>query len=588
MNIFSDGLSVLGSQAWTVFSIFILMIWGQILILALFNKEQVSSSEMISLGVAGWILPVFFLSILLFVGVFLFGEIAAKIIPVFGGIAAIFLLAAGKLNRISLQIALFFIAPLTVFFISQLAFLKNMLLPSYFDSAEHYRIIKYISGQYALSGGSFSLPNYYHVGFHLVSAAVSRVFHTGIVDTMLVFGQVILAILPFSLFFMIKRETGSNMAAAFTCLLAGLGWHMPAHLMDWGKYPALFSLVCIHFVLNIGYLLYQNNRPNSKRPSLHWLLILGILVSVLFHTRSLVVFVFMGISLFLTIWRNRLPVLLQRLLFLMVALLLVAEIIVVQNSAVLSLLFGAYINQDIWITSLAMILLIISAWAFPDLTFFLLLIVSLLIAGLFIPVAGVFGYGTLTLLDRPYVQMLLYLPLSVWSGLGLAGVYQLLPRFFSNFKLPAHLVTFFLVGFVLLNARANHAFYASDCCQIASHDDLAAIYWMDKTLPADAKILTASTGMFVTSLASPDSLVGVDGGIWVTPLISRRTTSAPGILNFNEPQQHTNLCETHIDYIYAGGAPQSFNAAQLNKQTNWYRLVFSLPKVKVFQVIGCE
>jgi len=591
MNIFADGLSVLGGQVWTIFSIFITVIWGQIIIIALFNKTfkgKLSSSEIISLGMAGWILPAFFLSMLLFVGAFLFGKIATISILSLAVVAVIFLLFAGRLGRISVPTASLFIGALIVFFILQVAFLKNMLLPSYFDSAEHYRIIKYLSEYYISSRISFPSPNYYHIGFHVISTTVVDVFHLGIVDTMLVFGQVILAILPFSLFFIIKRETDSNSAAAFTCLLAGIGWHMPSHLMDWGKYPALFSLVCIQFVLNIGYLLYRNNHPKPERFSLYWLLALGVLVSFLFHTRSLVVFAFMGGSLFLTIWRKRLSILFQQFSFVLVGLLLAAEIVVVQNNPVFTLLFEAYISQDILTTSLALILLIFSAWAFPDLTFFLLLLISLLIAGLFIPITGILGYGALTLLDRPYVQMLFYIPLSIFGGLGLAGLYQLLPRFSFHPKLSARLVTLSLVGFVLLNARSNHVFYASDCCQIASYDDLAAIHWMNKTLPPDANILIASTDMLVTSLESPDALVGVDGGIWINPLISRRTTPARGTLNFDEPQNHEGICKRNINYIYTGGTVQSFNAIQLTKQINWYQLVFSLPEAKVFRVIGCE
>lgn len=591
MNIFVDGLFVLGNQAWTIFSISITVIWGQILIIALFKKifkDNLASSEIISLGMAGWILPAFFLSMLFFGGAFLFGEVVMKIIPVLAGIAMIVSLLVGKFNRESQLAVLSFTPFLLVSLILQLAFLKNMLLPSYFDSAEHYRIIKYFSEYFVSAHESFLLRNYYHVGFHLISAMTSYVFHLGIVDTMLVFGQVVLAILPFSLFFIIKRETGSNMAATFTCLLAGVGWHMPSHLMDWGKYPALFSMVGIHFVLNIGYLLYRNNQANSKRLFVYWLLILGILVSASIHTRSLVVVAFMGLSLLLTIWRKRLPILFQRLSFLLVVLFLAVEIVAVQNSSVLALLFGAYVNQDILITSLAIVLLIFSAWAFPDLTFFLLLLISLLIEGLFIPVNGFLGYGALTLLDRPYVQMLLYLPLSIWSGLGVAGLFQLLSQLTLHSKLPTQLTACLLVIFVLLNARSNHAFYASTCCQIASHDDLAAIYWMEKTLPADAKILVASTDMFVTSIESPDALVGVDGGIWINPLTSRRTTSARGTLNFDTPKNHMDICQKNIGYIYAGGTTQSFNTTQLTAQTDLYQLVFSLPHAKVFQVIRCE
>ncbi len=590
MNVFTDGLTVLVNQAWTVFSVFITVIWGQVLIITLFKKifkTQMTNSDYMSLGLAGWILPVILLSVLAFVGKFLFGEIAAIIISVFAVMAMVWVLFVGKLERISLLTSLLFFVAFSVFLILQLAFLKNMILPSYFDSAEHYRIIKAVSEYDASSSSGFPITNYYHVGFHLLSATLSNVFHLGIVDIMLVFGQVILAVLPFSLFFIIKRETASNVAAVFTCLLAGVGWHMPSHVVDWGKYPALFSLVGIHFVLCIAYLIYQNNQTKAERIALYGLLAFGVLTSVFLHTRSLIIFSFMGVSLLLTARWKRLPLLFQRIVVALVVLLIAAEIIAVQSTSVLPLLFETYVRRDMVATGLILFLLIFSVWAFPDLTFFLLLLFSLTIAGLFIPVTGFMGYGALTLLDRPYVQMLLYLPLSIFGGLGMAGLNQFLQKF-SRPIISAQLTILLVFGLLVLNVKANHSFYPSDCCQIASHDDLSAIHWMDKALSPDANVLIASANLFVTSLESPDALAGMDGGIWVTPLISRTTIPMRSDLNFDQPEIHAEICQKKIGHIYAGGTSQSFNALQLDGHAEWYQIVFSLPAAKVYRVDGCK
>lgn len=591
MNVFTDGLTVLANQAWTVISVLITVIWGQILIIALFKKifnTQLTNSEYISLGLAGWILPVVLLSVLAFAGTFVFGELATIAISVLAVMAMVWVMFVRKLERISLLTSFVFIAAFAVSLTLQLAFLKNMILPSYFDSAEHYRIIKYFSEFGASSSSSFPLTNYYHAGFHLISAALSRIFHLGIVDTMLVFGQVILAILPFSLFFIVKRETGSNIAAVFTGLLAGVGWHMPSHVVDWGKYPALFSLVGIHFVLCIAYLIYQNNQTKSARIALYGLLACSALASASLHTRSIIVFSFMGVSFVLTTWWKRLPLLFQRIALAIVVLLLAAEFVTVQNTPVISLLFATYIGQDMVATSLVIFLLIFSIRTFPNLTFFLLLLISLMLPGLFIPVTGFMGYGSLTLLDRPYVQILLYLPLSIFGGFGAAGLNRALQKFSFRPRLSAQLVAYFLFGLIILNAKANHSFYPSNCCQIANHDDLSAIHWMDKTLPSDANVLIASANLFVTSLESPDALAGVDGGIWVTPLISRKTIPMRGDVNFEQSEIHAQVCQMKIGYIYVGSMPQSFNSLQLDQHADWYQIAFSLPNASVYLVHGCE
>jgi hypothetical protein len=162
MNIFTDGLIVLSNQTWTVFSILLAILWGQILITALFGKifkGQLTNSDYMSLGLAGWILPVTLFSAFLFAGVFLFGQIAEIVISAIAVIALGYAMFAGKHvgQAFSLTFSgtmrfgglqarpvntyvrgLLFLVSLAISLILQLAFLKKMLLPSYFDSAEHY------------------------------------------------------------------------------------------------------------------------------------------------------------------------------------------------------------------------------------------------------------------------------------------------------------------------------------------------------------------------------------------------------------------------------------------------------------------
>jgi len=588
INVLMDGFSVLVDQAWTIFSILIIVVWGQTIFTAIFKKafeDQFTFLELFSLSLAGWILPSSLLSVLLFIGVFLFGEIAAIVIFAIATGVFISTLFVWKLNRVSLLTGLILILSFAFFLTLKLAFLRNIILPSYFDSAEHYRIIKYFVGYYELPSNDLPLSNYYHVGFHLLSASISYFFDLEIVDTILVFGQAMLAILPFSLFFIVKRETGSNAAAAFTGLLAGLGWHMPSHLMNWGKYPALFSLVGIHFVLNVGYLAYRSNRFKFKR-SIYWLLGLGVLVSALIHTRSLIVFVCMIIAILFTAWRGRLPLFFQWLVFVLVLCALAVQIFVVQKSSILTLLFGYYTGQDIFATSLVIFFLIFSSWAFPDLTFFMLAISALMMTGLFIPVTGFAGYGPQTLLDRPYVQMILYLPLSILGGLGLSGLFQFLQglSFYPKRLMP--FVTLFFVVFLFWNAKNNHKFYPSDCCQFFNRDDLAALQWMDRTLPLDSNIMIAASNLYVTSLEE-GALAGADSGIWIAPMISRKTIPVRGNLSFDRSDVHVDICRQKIDFIYVGNMPQSFNVLQLDAQKDWYQIAFLLPQARVYQVIAC-
>lgn len=588
MTIWTDSLNVLLDRAWVVFGILITIIWGQTLVSTLLRrifKTHFTGVEYVSLGLAGWIFPAVLWAVIVVAGTLLFGKIAATIVSVLAVAVFLYALWFEKPDWISVWSFVVLTPFLAVSIVLQLAFLDKTILPSYFDSAEHYRIIKYFTDSYNSSAAGLPSPSYYHVGFHVLLAAISQVFQTGIVDAMLVAGQVVLAILPFSLFFIVKQETQSNVAAVFACLLAGVGWHMPSHLMNWGKYPALFSLLGIHFTLGIGYLIYRNKE--NRQPLLYGLLGFGVLVSTLIHTRSLIVFVFAALSMLLTIWRKHLPLMIQRFLFALVTCIFLVEVFYVQKSVVLSLLLGTYLRNDLWMLLLIAALMFFSIKFYADLTFFLLASLSLLMLGLFAPI-HLPGFGTLTLLDRPYAQMLFYIPLSVFGGLGLAGLLKYLQGFSFHPKLIANGLPLLAFGLVVLNAGFRHPFYPSDCCQIASRDDLAAIQWMDKSLPPNAGILIASTDLFVTAFESTDTLAGVDGGVWITPLTSRKTVRMRWDINFAQPEVHDEVCRRKINYIYVGGMPESFNALQFANQSDWYMEIFALPKAKVYRVIGCE
>jgi hypothetical protein len=319
------------------------------------------------------------------------------------------------------------------------------------------------------------------------------------------------------------------------------------------------------------------------------MLSVGVLISGFFHTRSLVVYFFLFLSLTLFFLWKRLPEFFQRVGFVLVLIILIAELGFTRVDVMLEPLLNTYIHNDLFITGLILFLIIFSAKAFMNITMFSLLLMSLLLAGLFIPVNRLFpAYGNLVLLDRPYVQMLLYLPLSILGGLGLAGLCQYVQKLSCNSKKISQLITALLFGFVIFNAGFKYNLYPSTCCQIIGRDDLAAFAWMDRNLPLDTNILIASTGMYVTSVEQADSQVGVDGGAWINALISRKTISMSGTLEFNKPEIKDEVCNKNSSYIYVGGETLSFNNTLLAERPVWYQVVLSLPGTKVYKVIGCK
>lgn len=581
MNLFLDGWNAVERHALTLAGILLLMVWGQLLVHWLLErifKERCTNTEYHSLTMVGWVLPVAVWAVFLFLSKNLLGDTAGKILALLL-IFIPFVIGFKRMFRISppvLGMGTLFIVILVLNF----AFLEQAVFPSYFDSAEHYRLIKEIlaSNQFAASNSG----NYYHLGYHFVAAALSDFFNRPIIDVMFVFGQVVLSALPFSLFVIVKQETGSTIAALFTVFAAGLGWHMPAHLLNWGKYPALLGLTIIQFVIVLLYLVHRHRMADYR---LYLLIGVAVIISTLTHTRTLIVYAFLLVA-FIVARLVRHPSVFK-IIFVLVFGVLAVEVFFVWQSDVLRTLVNSYIKNDLWMLLVVIALFLFAVRSYPKATFLLISWLTLICLGLFIPVE-LSGLGKQTLLDRPFVQMLTYLPLTIIAGLGLSGLLNLIDRFFPSRSLPAHLTGFLFLGLVILNASQNHEFYPSSCCQFVTRDDLAAIAWSDGNLPPEEKFLIASTSLNVTAFEAPETRTGVDAGIWLTPLLSRQTILAWQDLSFDLPETHMGICERQIDYIYIGGMPQSFNADQLNGLSDWFQPVFSLPAAKIYRVIGCE
>ena len=603
MNVLLDGLSVLGNHWRLVFGILLLLIVGQFV--AYFAIKQIfddrlTADEYYSLGLAGWMLPILLVSMLWF----LCRTVQALHFDLLIAAAAIALLAVllysrskEEVSRESKVVNVVLLLLFGIFILLRLVFVSQAILPLYFDSAEHYRIIKSLLGQLELSNAtsSFTWPttNYYHIGFHLLTLFITSIMQTEITDTMLILGQMILAVIPLSIFFIIKHETKSNSAGIFAVLLAAFGWYMPAHVIDWGKYPALTSLVLIQFVLSMAYLSAWSRRTLSRwgNWALYGMLGLGILISGFVHSRSLVILGIAFLAWIAATWWQKLPSLPRSFAFFVIILGIIAEYIFIQRQDVLTLVFDPYIQKGFLVTFIILFLSIFALKAYPQLTFSTVLAIFLLLASLFVPVR-IPGYVDLTLLDRPFVEMILYLPLSLIGGLGLSGLEHYLGD--SQIKLGTSLivlgkyVSVLFIGLVLINAVFQYGLYPSDCCEIVSTDDLVAIDWMDKHLPPDARILIASTELQVLPSDSFQGYASSDAGAWITPLIGRATVPFPYYSDLGQQTSLNTLCEMKVNYLYVGEIGPTFDDSQISIHPDWYKILLSMPKVKIYQVIGCD
>ena len=495
-------------------------------------------------------------------------------------------------EKIRWQSALLLVILFGLSIILRLAFITRTFVPPYFDSVEHFRIVKELVN--ALESSTLLkmiptlVPSYYHLGFHFLAAFLTFGLRANPMDVILVLGQIILATIPIPIFFVLRHETHSDVAAFFGILLAGFGWYMPGFAVNWGKYPALSGLLALEIVLSMAYFISRNK---SYRSQSIWIgiLILGIIISALFHSRTLAVIVFSFVSWLIA---NRIQTLPKTFQYLSLGTLLSGLIVVyilIQREPLLALALEPYLSNGLWITLIVVILSPFALTKFPRGFYFSFLFMLCVFVALFIPIGNLVpGFENQTILDRPFVEMVLYLPLSILGGLGLAGLMQSV-RGMQAF--PERILSYaaiLVVGFTGLIALGRYDFYPSDCCNFVGYDDTVAFDWLDKNLPSDAHILIASTSMNVLPSGPSAGPTGTDAGIWIPALTGRDTTFAPFDIDFCTTGTLNQLCKMRIDYIYVGGTAQKFNAEQLQTKADWYKGVLFLPNTQLYQLTGCE
>jgi hypothetical protein len=590
--VFTEVFTVIKEEWRIVFGILFFIALGQglasITLKKLF-KDQLTAEEYFSLSLAGWLLPVVLISLLWFVLRWMFDPLLNRLIPPSGilVLVAILFRLRPKPEVGSKKIIFFLLLFLFLSVSLRLVFVSRAVFPSYFDSAQHYSLIKNI-----LQNGTalpISSTSYYHPGFHILTAFLVTVLNTDIPRTMLILGQLVLAVMPISGFFLVRHVTGSNGAGIFALILAAFGWYMPAHAVNWGKYPALMSLALLPFILSLAYWLTQNWTEIAQRQK--WMLcaILGfsIVATMLLHSRSLIILAIVFLAWIIAAWQRRLSFITRSIIFMMVFTILLLEVFVIHRQAVLAPLLDPYLDDGIWITALILLLSVVALRESSQFVFACLLAVCMLLGSLFVPVK-IPGYGVLTLLDRPLVEMILYLPLTLLGGLGLAALEKLLSQFSYSKFLRMKYIQLLLMWPVILHALVAYDWYPSDCCVLVGKNDVAALDWMKNHLPADARIGISVTEMNVLVSDVPEGYSGGDAGIWITPMMDRVTVPLLYSSDFGQAAVKDRLCQKRVSYIYIGELGQAFDSAGLENHPEWYKVLLSRGKVKVYEVVPCR
>ncbi len=606
VTVLLDGLRIAGNHWQLLLGILMIVAYSQILLYGTLNAifgNKFSAEEYYALSLSGWILPASLISLLWYFCGILFGSKSGFFIAtVVAAIPALLLFVRTRLIKsVFSKATIISLCLLTLLFIIlRLVFVSKAVFPLYFDSAQHYFHIKGLLSNLETANGvtalPWSLPNYYHLGFHALSAFVTSIAHAQITDVMLVLGQVILALMPFSVFLVIRHETVSNSAGLFAVIIAALGWYMPAHAVDWGKYPALASMALFPFVLSLAYLAIKSKNILSSHQywSLSLIALVGAAISVFLHSRSLIVFGIVALTWIITHFWQKIPKLPQLLILAVLMAGVIFEIFFIQTKGILGPLFDPYASsKGLLITSTALFLAIFAYKSNPHWVLSCIVSIGLLLASLFIPLTDLIpGYANMTLLDRPFVEMVLYIPLTLLGGFGLAGLEEKVAGRkieWGQIQISSdQYIGVLFCALVAINALFMYNLYPSDCCIIVDSDDVAAIGWIDKYLPMDARILTASTDLNVLPTDSFQGSASGDAGAWVNPITDRTSVSMSYFTDFSQRSTLDALCQLQVGYVYVGATGWTFDDSGMPVQPGGYRILLALPNAKVYQVTGCD
>ena len=497
-------------------------------------------------------------------------------------------LEQGEKTRLPFFLLVFF----SLSILLRLAFLSDVIVPSYFDSVTHVRVANALLEGFKhrdLPPLSSLTAGYYHLGFHWVVSLLALGLRADLINVMLIFGQITLAALPIPLFLLIYQHTASKTAALLTAILAGFGWYMPSLLIDWGKYPAITSLLFFELVLYYAYLLTEPKQ--QKYYGISFILLLaGMLFTFYVHSRMSFVILISFASWVLAVKANNLPQKHQASVFRILLLLIVGIIFYTQQNPLLTLTFEPYFfGAGGYSTA---ILLFFSIFAFREYrqgVYFCLLFMLGILAALYIPFSvSMVNLPARNLLDRPFVEMIFHLPLSLMGGLGFAGFVKRMERLpVFNRSFFQNLFIFLLISFLSFFMIKNHRFHPSGCCTLVYYDDTIMMDWIAKNLPDDTRILVAANPLEVMPDAKSSGLVGSDAGVWLPYFTRREILPFPYTADFSNAAIRQQLCQSRVDYIYVGANAQSFNDKTFLENKHWYKEVISLPHAGLFAIEDC-
>ena len=448
----------------------------------------------------------------------------------------------------------------------RLAFLRDLIAPLYADSAYHYLLTTRLLDP-SIPLNAVIPGSYYHLGFHVLTSWLAVLTGFDLLTLLPLTAQVLLVVLPLSVYALALSLTGERSAARISALSAALLWSMPAFAANWGKYPAISAIVLFPAVCATFLLLGSLKNKKSKLSLAAAVVLIG---AAWFHTRIFVLFLCAGAAALATAF---LPKRSSRLLLrIFGGLILISCAILYLTTQDLHAIYNG--NHLLSIIGV-LILLPFALFCQPLITsgigifslFMLLLSPLLLPDWLRLPAQS--------LLDRQFLAMSLFLPLSLLEGIGSSALLHLLKK-----RWHKAVVWLILIIWIIFGAFNTNVYKPDPCCNFVAGSDLAALEWMKTGLPPGSTV-------YIAGIEKKDGLIGSDAGVWITPLTGFSSQLLPFDYAWFSGQEHSDICPLDPAYLYIGQQPYSFQINAITRP-DWYQRVFDHLDTSIYRIIPCK
>lgn len=421
---------------------------------------------------------------------------------------------------------------------------RGLVLPNWVDSLHHSLIVRKMveaGGLTATLEPYLSGPFYYHYAFHSFTAFFSYLSGIDPARSVLLVGQVLIAVISLSAYSLTKAISKDWRAAAATAIFVTFVTKMPGYYLSWGRYTMVVGVLLLGLAIAEAIYLWTN-KPTWRKAIAFLVLTSGTLLSHYLAAFLLGLFLLLqGIHWIIESLRHK-KWDWQRILYLVIPVIISVLLVLPWYLRIFT-----YADSALNLSSLRTLDNVTdSQWSYtgyllgPQVAYPMLAIAcagifwaltqeksrvfglwSLIVAGLTLPLTL-----QITPFRSDYYALILFLPAAVLAGMLLFWLSNQMTLRLKVHGL-AEAVTMSLI-FVSLSAGVAENFSAVNSQTIlVGQSDIPALDWINEHLPTDARffINTTSWGYGISR--------GVDGGAWILPYTGRWSIAPTAFYSFS-------------------------------------------------------